>query len=200
MARRGRARLTLADLSPELAAEARRQLAGGGVDLLNAPELRASHETAVLEQALEARDGITDRDLKPGNVIADGIADRDVKPHNALLKRPPRGMSKTERAYQDHLQILKAAGEVVAYAYEPLRLILAPRMTYLPDFAVLRAANARVQFVEVKPRRSDDTAFWHESSRIKVKTAAQIHGVLFEFVAVWPTSRGGWKEERFDRR
>jgi hypothetical protein len=195
-----RRKLKVEDLPTHLQGEARRQLAGGGVDA-------ASLALAELDRDLKpANVLVADRDLKPDNVL-----DRDVKPQKT--PRPPRGMSKTERSYQDRLEVLRAAGEVLAFTYEPLRLVLAPKLTWCPDFAVLRApqheldpqrpgfyACPRVRLVEVKPRRSDGRAYWTEDSRVKVKTAAQVHGVLFEIVAVWPNGRGGWELEEFPRR
>lgn len=126
-----------------------------------------------------------DRDVKPPNIMAPSVAPKPQR----------RGMTKTERSYQDVLEALVAMGEIQRFLFEPVRLVLGPRLTYTPDFVVLVASDQPIRMVEVKPRRRDGKAFWTEDSRVKFKTACQQFGGLFRFVAVWPDGRGGWHEE-----
>lgn len=135
------------------------------------------------------------RDLEIAGAI---LAANSPKPK----KKPkqPRGMTKTERSYQDLLEGLVAMGEIRRFLYEPVRLILGPRLTYAPDFAVLVSDDFPIRMVEVKPRRSNGKAFWTEDSRVKIKTAAQLYSGFFSFVAVWPDGRGGWHEETITPR
>jgi hypothetical protein len=143
-------------------------------------QLALEHDTAQLER--EALASVGARKFNPAE--------------RSCAKRPPRGMSKVERSYRDLLEWHRAGGNVVAFEYEPLRLVLADRLTYCPDFAVLRARSGRVELVEVKPRRADGTAYWTEDSRIKIKAAAERYGVLFSFSAAWPCRRDGRGPER----
>lgn len=45
-------------------------------------------------------------------------------------------MNKTEARYASLLEGLRMAGEIVDYSFEILALVLGPRCTYRPDFAV----------------------------------------------------------------
>lgn len=75
------------------------------------------------------------------------------------------GMNKTEAAYAAYLELLKKAGEVVAYRYEPCALKLAPKTTYTPDFLVIYPGH--MEFHEVKGFERDDAI-------VKFKVAAEM--------------------------
>lgn len=78
-------------------------------------------------------------------------------PNPALVSLPqqPRRvagqMNRWESAYAAHLEMLQAAGEVTWWAFETVKIVLAPgkNVSYLPDFCVVRA-DGRLEFVEVK--------------------------------------------------
>jgi len=73
-------------------------------------------------------------------------------------QRKERGqMNKTEAAYARQLELLRAAGEVLWWAYEAVTLRLTdttaegrPGIRYTPDFAVLPARDQVLEFHEVK--------------------------------------------------
>lgn len=98
----------------------------------------------------------------------------------------PRTMNQWERQYSGHLLTLKAAGEVVWYRWEPVKLLLAPRLTYTVDFvAVYR--DGRTEFIDVK-------GFEREDAVVKFKAAAELYPVwTFRMVAKrageWVTTR-----------
>ena len=60
------------------------------------------------------------------------------------LIRPP-GMNRLEAAYADHLEQRRVAGDIIAWDFEPERLVLANRCTYTPDFRLL-APDGGVSF------------------------------------------------------
>lgn len=63
----------------------------------------------------------------------------------ALGRLPPGEMNPTERAYAEHLELLKQAGEITWYGFEAIKLRLGKNTFYTPDFAVrLKKWRARV--------------------------------------------------------
>jgi len=102
--------------------------------------------------------------------------------------RPPRdgGMNKTEAAYAEHLAARQQAGEVLWFAFEGLRLRLAEKTFYNPDFAV-QLADLSLEVHEVK-------GHWEDDARVKIKVAAAMFPQ--RFVAVQRV-QGAWKFETF---
>ena len=99
-------------------------------------------------------------------------------------------MNKTEQAYAAHLELLKAAGEVLWYRFEGLKLRLADNTFYTPDFAVL-TRELVLECHEVK-------GYWQDDARVKIKVAAEMYP--FRFKAVRPLAKkrgGGYDVERF---
>jgi len=99
-------------------------------------------------------------------------------------------MNKTEAAYAQDLEALKAAGELLWVKFEGLKLRLADNTFYTPDFAVMRA-NGEIECHEVK-------GFWQDDARAKIKIAADMYP--FRFVAVKARAKkdgGGWAVEEF---
>lgn len=109
------------------------------------------------------------------------------------LGRLPKGtMNKTEAAYAEHLEMLKRAGEVQWFKFEPFKLRLADATFYTPDFTVL-LSNGLLEMHEVK-------GFWEEDARVKIKVAAELYP--FRFIAVTAKPKkdgGGWRVEDFSR-
>ena len=108
----------------------------------------------------------------------------------ALGRLPPGTMNKTEAAYAAFLDTLVQCGDVVWYRFEPIKLRLAERTFYEPDFFVLRASGA-LEVHECK-------GFWTDDARVKIKVAADIYP--FQFIAAQQGAKGkggGWKVERF---
>lgn len=99
-------------------------------------------------------------------------------------------MNKTEEAYAQYLDALRAAGEVLWFRFEGIKLRLADNTFYSPDFAVMRA-DGQLEAHEVK-------GFWQDDARVKIKVAADQYP--FKFVAVKARAKkdgGGWSVEEF---
>lgn len=110
----------------------------------------------------------------------------------ALGRMKPGTMNKTEAAYASHLDLLRAAGEVIWHRFEGLKLRLADNTFYTPDFAVM-AADGVMECHEVK-------GFWQDDARAKIKVAADLFP--FRFLAFKPRPKrdgGGWEREDFSR-
>jgi len=95
-------------------------------------------------------------------------------------------MNKLEADYAAHLQSLKFSGLICDYAFEPIKLRLADRTFYTPDFAVI-TPDLTLEFHETK-------GFWEEDARVKIKVAAEQHP--FKFIAI-QRKRGEWIREEF---
>ncbi len=99
-------------------------------------------------------------------------------------------MNKSEAAYAAHLELRRAAGEVLWVRFEGIKLRLADNTFYTPDFAVMLTDGA-LELHEVK-------GFWTDDARVKCKVAAEMYPI--PIVAVTAQAKkhgGGWAEERF---
>lgn len=99
-------------------------------------------------------------------------------------------MNKTEQAYADLLEERRKAGEVLWWKYEAVKLRLADKTFYTPDFAVL-FADGSFELHETK-------GFWEDAAKIKIKVAAEAYP--FRFRAFRQRSKkdgGGWDEQVF---
>lgn len=108
----------------------------------------------------------------------------------ALGRLPAGTMNKTEKAYQDYLWCLQRAGQVVWFKFEGVKLRLADKTFYSPDFAVMLDTGL-LEMHEVK-------GFWEDDARVKIKVAASIYP--FRFVAAKQRPKklgGGWEYEEF---
>ena len=112
------------------------------------------------------------------------------RPTFALGRLPVGTLNKAELAYQNELERQKGLGEVLWYRFEGLKLRLADKTFYTPDFAVM-IANGTLEMREVK-------GFWTDDAKVKIKVAAAMYP--FRFIAVRPEAKkrgGGWKIEEF---
>lgn len=115
---------------------------------------------------------------------------RRGKAFHALGRLKTGEMNKTERAYGLHLEALKAAGKVLWYKFEGLKLRLADATFYTPDYAVI-AEDGVLECHEVK-------GFWQDDARVKIKVAADLYPFRFKAVRAKPRKDGGgWAEENF---
>ncbi|KIQ21560.1 DUF1064 domain-containing protein [Xanthomonas campestris] len=108
----------------------------------------------------------------------------------ALGRLKTGALNKTEQAYAAHLELLRAAGQIVWHRFEGVKLRLADNTFYTPDFAVM-AADGVLEMHEVK-------GFWTDDARVKIKVAADQYP--FRFVAFKAQAKkhgGGWQREEF---
>jgi hypothetical protein len=110
--------------------------------------------------------------------------------HFALGRLPVGQMNKTEAAYAVLLEALKVAGQIQWFRFEGLKLRLADKTFYTPDFAVMRDDGV-MECHECK-------GFWMDDARVKIKVAAEMYP--FRFMAAKQRSKksgGGWEYEVF---
>ncbi len=102
-------------------------------------------------------------------------------PAFGTLKDPFEKMNGLEREYAAHLESEKGHS-VVWWAYEAIRLKLADRTTYTPDFVVQRTSGA-LQIHETK-------GFLRDDASVKIKVAAA--QFPFQFFLVRKSTAGWW--------
>lgn len=99
--------------------------------------------------------------------------------------------NKAEAAYENFLELRKNAGEILWHRFEAIKLRLADKTFYEPDFAVM-LSDGQMEIHEVK-------GHWEDDARVKIKVAAEMYP--FRFIAIMseknvPADR--WKIEVFE--
>jgi hypothetical protein len=92
-------------------------------------------------------------------------------------------MNKTEAAYAQHLEALKACCEIVWWKFEAIKLRLADNTFYSPDFFIMKADGELVAH-EVKGFMMDD-------ANVKIKVAGEIFPFKFYIVRAKLKKNGG---------
>lgn len=98
---------------------------------------------------------------------------------------PPRpsGMNKLEQAWANQLELAKRAGDVIEYRYEAIKLRLADKTFYTPDFMVIQN-DGTIRFDETK-------GFMRDDANVKIKVAAsQYERFRFRLIR---KIKGEWK-------
>ena len=114
-----------------------------------------------------------------GAVFGCGIVEND-----AILDRL--------RPLDAELEAMLAAKQIAGYWYEPVKLKLADKTYYSPDFLVLHL-DGSLECREVK-------GHWEDDARVKIKVAASKFWFL-TFAAYKPLAKkrgGGWDVETFN--
>lgn len=102
--------------------------------------------------------------------------------------RVPGAMNRLEREYGDHLAVLHASGDVEWFAFEAVKLKLADKTFYTPDFIVM-AKDGVLELHEVK-------GHWEDDARVKVKVVASLFPFRVRCIkARGKRDGGGWVEE-----
>ncbi len=105
------------------------------------------------------------------------------------VKHVPGVMNRLERDYDDHLEFEQMLGNIFSRKFESVKLRLADRTFYTPDFMVI-TDEGFVEFHEVK-------GFWEEDARVKIKVAAEQYP-SFAFIAIMRNNKTKeWKKETF---
>lgn len=109
-----------------------------------------------------------------------------LRPKGCVQRHETGKMNQLESAYAVHLTDKQRSGEVHAFFFECMKLRLADKTWYCPDFLVLDK-NGELSFHETKGFRRDD-------AMVKLKVAASQYP-LFPF---WLVSKmkGGWDLRR----
>lgn len=126
--------------------------------------------------------------------IAEGVKAGPFVHKTRHVKHESGVMNKTEARYAQHLEALRAGGDVRAWKFESVKLRLAKRTWLTIDFIVWML-DGRVELHEVKGRKGN-RYYATEDSKLKVKVAAEEYP-LWTIRIVWPAKGGGWDQEVF---
>jgi len=110
----------------------------------------------------------------------------------ARARHEPGVMNGAEMRYSQLLEAQKRQGQIVDWRFEPLKLRLAKKTFFTPDFLVVRL-DCELELVDVKGSGPEE-----EDARVKVKVAAEQFG-MFHFVVARERTRkagGGFALER----
>ena len=110
---------------------------------------------------------------------------------NSRPRQPKNGPNLTETRYQTLLEMRLRAGEIQWHGFEAIKLRLAPKTFYTPDFVVLDQSG-QLEIHEVK-------GHWEDDARVKIKVAARLFPwMIFLGVTKVPKKAGGgWSFEHF---
>lgn len=108
-----------------------------------------------------------------------------LRPDTKTLGAKTDGMNKTEARFAAELDWLKREGDVAAWWFESVKLRLADRTWFTPDFLVVYS-DGRLRFVEIKGFLRDDAA-------VKFKVAREIHTWAEWTMLRWRNSRTALK-------
>lgn len=101
------------------------------------------------------------------------------------VRRQPGQMNGLEKAYAEHLTTLIAAGEVLEFWFDCVKLRLADKCFYTPDFFVMMADDT----IEVHETKG----FMEEDAAVKLKVAADKYPFIFKLVKrLAKRDGGGW--------
>ena len=120
----------------------------------------------------------------PTSKVGDTLPARRAK-----LRLPPEEGNKTEQQFGLRLFSLKSRGDILEYAFEPVKLRLGKKCWYTPDFLVWEKDRS-VTAYEVK-------GYWRDDARVKIKVAAKLYPMI-RFVAASKSGKNvGWEFESF---
>ena len=92
-------------------------------------------------------------------------------------------MNKTEKEYSERLKLLKYLGEILWFKFEGIKLRLADKTFYSPDFVVMMESG-EMQIHEVKGYMMDD-------ANVKIKVAAEMYPFRFFIIRKNKKKNGG---------
>ena len=126
---------------------------------------------------------ISSKDLTPEMLAQIG---GQVKPRVVQAPHPAHQPNKWEKLFAMDLRLKVAAGEILWWAFEPIKLRLGSdwKTTYTPDFLV-QLADGSFEFIEVKGHMRDDAA-------VKIKVAASQIPILFKLITK-RKGESGWQ-------
>jgi hypothetical protein len=109
-------------------------------------------------------------------------------------KHIPGSMNKLEQRYADELKLAERTLAIEWWAFEPIKLKLADKTYYTPDFCVMHL-DGTIEFVETKGKKCAGY-YCEDDAKVKIKVAAKMFP-MFAFVIKWPLKEGGWGSEHF---
>lgn len=111
-------------------------------------------------------------------------------------RRVPGVMNRSEADYAAWLEGQRLAGFVLEWHFERIKLKLADKTWYSPDFLVM-LADGVIELVDVKGTKkkpNGETGYWaEEDSKIKLRVVAELFP--FKFRVAFKDKQLGWQHE-----
>jgi len=104
-------------------------------------------------------------------------------------------MTKAEAAFRDRLTVDVNRGIIQWFRFEALKLRLADRTWYTPDFVVMDEACILNCFEIKEIWAKDGKPHWEDDARVKFKVVAEQYPILQFTAAAWNRSTGQWTFE-----
>ena len=119
-------------------------------------------------------------------------ADAARKRFQALGRLPKGRMNKTEQAYAERLDAMKAAGEIIDWKFHPMNIRLATNAFYEVDFLVLHA-DMSLAIHETKG------GFTTDKGQLKIRMCAEVMPWFTFYKAIKKPKKygGGWEIQEF---
>lgn len=92
------------------------------------------------------------------------------------VRRQPGQMNGWEKRYAAHLEACRAAGEILWFEFDSVKLRLADKTFYTPDFLIMKS-DLTLEIHEVK-------GHWEDDARVKIKVAAEKFPLKFLAVTI----------------
>ena len=93
-------------------------------------------------------------------------------------------MNGMEKKYAAYLELRRITGEILEWRFEPLKLKLATKTYYTPDFLLLMP-DRRIELHETK-------GFMEEDANVKIKVAREMFASIFTIVLVRLDKNKNW--------
>jgi Protein of unknown function (DUF1064) len=93
-------------------------------------------------------------------------------------------MNGMEKKYAAYLELRRITGEILEWRFEPLKLRLAPKTYYTPDFLLLMH-DGKIELHETK-------GFMEEDANVKIKVAMEMFASIFTIVLVRLDKNKNW--------
>ena len=109
---------------------------------------------------------------------------------------PTAGPNKTEQAFRAWRATQSICTEI---KYEAIKLRIGKpgaRCWYTPDYWEITSEGGQILW-DVKARAKNGKPRVEDDALVKIKSAAEAYGHVFEFAIAWPDGKGGWNERWF---
>lgn len=125
----------------------------------------------------------SEADLRDWQNLQGRIGGTEEFPASSTPKRSPIDrMNKWEKEYAETLQYRMMCGLIDWFAFEPMKLRLAGRTYYTPDFAVI--IGGKLEYHEIK-------GHWRDDALVKFKVAAELYPFTFKAIRKKKVREGG---------
>jgi hypothetical protein len=130
--------------------------------------------------------------------VAGRIARVELPQYQAALERAVELLRQHNTSYAQHLELRRKVGDIVWWAFEPIRVRVAKNTYFVPDFMVM-LSSGELELHDTKgskrvTRKSglvEEVAYTKEDAQMKMKIVAELLPIPLK--KVWRTHSGEWE-------